>query len=207
MVCFYGLILTLKTVGGRDAADGLIPVYVLLTALYSVSLTCRDGRLLTAALFCAFIGDACINWIHWKPGALIFCLAHLLLIAFYLNIQPIRRQDLLVLLPFVAVGGAYYLAVKDDVPSQALAWLLIAYLILLSMMAWRALCTNNSTVFPLLAIGSLLFYLTDLSVLSDILYEERLFSLLTWTLYPPALFLLSLAGKGRRRFSPGATLT
>lgn len=195
MVALYLTILALKVFAGRDGAGWIIPVYVFAALLYSIYKSVSRTRLISLALFFALLGDIFINCTPWKQGAAVFCLTHACLIICCLRYMPPARRDIVPALPVFCTGLAYYLLVRADLPDKMMHIAFALYLFLISVMLWRALCLRGGMFSMVMGVGALLFFLTDLSVLSDALYAQRALSILTWLLYPPALFLLSMAGK------------
>ena len=197
-VALYPGILVTKAVGLDAVSDILIPVFVFLAfsyTLYQWRSNKQNGLMCLAFLF-ILIGDVSINLLSYKPGAVVFFMTHILLTILFLRLQPFQKSDLRLLPVFLLIALIYFLMVFPDlhfasIPHLVLLIGLVLYLSLLSVMVWRAVCLPKQYI--VLVIGALLFYATDLVVLLNVIYIEKIFKIVTWLLYPPALFLLSFA--------------
>ncbi|ULQ59444.1 lysoplasmalogenase [Brucepastera parasyntrophica] len=199
---FYAVIVAFK-IFSVDAVRYVIPAFVVVVFLYSLTATFRQTWLISLALLFVVIGDVLLNLTPVGDLAIVsFSVTHICLTIFYVRKKPFEKKDMPFLIPFALIAVLYYCVVFNDIPQTVaiLKFVLPVYLCLLALMAWRALCLVLSDVCKLerkkITIGSTLFYATDLLVFLQIIYgHPKMFVVGTWILYPPALVLLSTFGK------------
>jgi uncharacterized membrane protein YhhN len=177
---------------------------VLLTAIASF-VNARDrsfkqgSLMLTIALLVAFLADTTINFIDpipgiaFKPGVVIFLACHICLLIYFLKKKHFEAKELLYIIPLLAISAIFCIVIVPQIGSALLKNGVPFYMLLLTLMLWRAICLYRDKDNLKIIIGSILFFITDISVImiqafgnTDALRIE------TWAAYPPALFLLSL---------------
>jgi hypothetical protein len=196
----YILILISKILGCDSISRIAIPVMVITIFIYAVisnfSIPKAKIFLLLAFGFVC-IGDILINLTtFWKYSVLAFCCTHICLIIYYFLENRFEKQDLINLLIIFIIGLSIFLKINSDITELGLSVLFGVYLSILSTMLWRATCylkSNNSLIRKLLIMsGSLLFYITDICVSANVIYQSKTLIIITWICYPPALVMLSM---------------
>ena len=153
--------------------------------------------LIEAGLFCGMCADVLLGIVFFA-GVGVFALGHVFyLVAFYF-LERLRLRDLVMSLPAAAVsiflvGGTPWIHVEDPVMRA----ILIVYALIISAMLGKAvsnLVSQSDTFRWLLAIGSIMFWFSDLILLMDMFGTS---SRLTWILcsysYWPAQNILAHA--------------
>lgn len=199
-VLLYPPIFAAKYFNVEWAERILVPLFVVLVFAvnaYINPLGVGKNKYLFLAFLFVCVGNILLNLTDLRvPVAISFLLTHLNLILFYSHKQPWQRRDAKYLFPVLLSSAAAFWFVSLRVPSMRESLLLGCYLLMLTVMLWRALCifaTGERSVGRFLVIGgSFLFYLTDILVSANIVYEANSLVALTWICYPPALFMLSL---------------
>ena len=79
------------------------------------------------------------------------------------------------------------------------------YMMILTLMAWRSICTFGEHQSGRIILGSLLFYACDVFILAELTAPNftnppLTLLVLSWLTYLPALFLLSCIGKDIFKF-------
>lgn len=206
----YATILLAKSGGNEDVSRWAIPVFVGMWALDAAWTTRAWSAVArwtwTGAFALVFSGDFLINLTPWgKYSALSFTLAHTLFIWQYLLIRPFRLRQSVWLLPVATVSVAYLVWTVPLIPQTPTAIALCAYLALLSVMLWRAICTTlegglrsrGAWILP----GAALFYAVDLMVCRGAAEDSSRWVVPTWICYPVALGCLGISAwrVGERR--------
>jgi hypothetical protein len=155
----------------------------------------RFFLLMEAGLFCGMCADVLLG-VAFFAGIGVFALGHVLyLVAFY-TLEKFSRQDLWIIAPLAAVSmfvvtGTPWITVADPVLQK----LLLGYAVIISAMLGKAisnLIRHPSPARWLLAIGSVMFWFSDLMLAIDMFGQA---SRLTWILcsytYWPAQNLLA----------------
>ena len=153
--------------------------------------------LIEAGLFCGMCADVLLGIVFFA-GVGVFALGHVFyLVAFYF-LERFRLRDLVMSLPAAAVSiflvvGTPWIHVEDPVMRA----ILIVYALIISAMLGKAvsnLVSQSDTFRWLLAIGSIMFWFSDLILLMDMFGTS---SRLTWILcsysYWPAQNILAHA--------------
>ena len=153
--------------------------------------------LIEAGLFCGMCADVLLGIVFFA-GVGVFALGHVFyLVAFYF-LARFRLRDLVMSLPAAAVSiflvvGTPWIHVEDPVMRA----ILIVYALIISAMLGKAvsnLVSQSDTFRWLLAIGSIMFWFSDLILLMDMFGTS---SRLTWILcsysYWPAQNILAHA--------------
>lgn len=197
---FYVVIFGLRVFEFTEIAKFCIPAFVLIAALYSF-INAKDrslkhgSLLLTFALTFAFCADTVINFISTQIGVVIFCLTHICLISYYLKRKSLEKKEIFFIIPLLLIGAMFYKAIFPHITSALFRYGIPVYVLLLTLMLWRALCLFNDRDGLKVVLGSALFYLTDISVIMMLAYgDSTALTIEAWAMYPPALFLLSLVG-------------
>jgi hypothetical protein len=207
---FYVAIFAAKFLDRNDITKYLIPLFVLFLFIYTfIQRTDKTTWLLTAAMFFVLAGDILLNWAgnFGNNGVFSFMVTHICLAVFFLKKYKFHRSDLILLVPILFFSAAYYLFVYMNSGSTLLHIVLAVYLLILSLMVWRAILAAVRNVMPddtvRIFAGAVMFYFTDLSVFLQIIYTDnpalnKIFVIITWLLYPPALTLIGTIGKSRK---------
>ena len=194
----------------------LVPGYVGITCLYNLlTPSIEKTRFITAALLFAMLAET-INACNLDYGLLFFAVTHTFLTVFHWkktnklarsetsNASRTKRKKLEY--GSLAVVAALYVIITAliliNLHEYTLEYILVVplYLLLLSLMAWRSICTYGETQSGRIIMGSLLFYACDVFILIELTAPDfsnppLLLLILSWVTYLPALFLLSTIGK------------
>lgn len=201
LVCAIGCLVCYDIFGGLWLKGVTSSWFVLLGA---VNLWCarklewkrlRFFLLMEAGLFCGMCADVLLGVVFFA-GIGVFALGHVLyLVAFY-TLEKFSRRDLWIIAPLAAISmfvvvGTPWITVEDPVLQK----LLLGYAVIISAMLGKAisnLIRHPSPARWLLAIGSLMFWFSDLMLAIDMFGQA---SRLTWILcsytYWPAQNLLA----------------
>ena len=155
----------------------------------------RFFLLMEGGLFCGMCADVLLG-VAFFAGIGVFALGHVLyLVAFY-TLEKFSRRDIWIIMPLAAISmfvvvGTPWITVEDPVLQK----LLLGYAVIISAMLGKAisnLIRHPSPARWLLAIGSLMFWFSDLMLAIDMFGQA---SRLTWILcsytYWPAQNLLA----------------
>ena len=155
----------------------------------------RFFLLMEAGLFCGMCADVLLG-VAFFAGIGVFALGHVLyLVAFY-TLEKFSRQDLWIIVPLAVLSmflvvGTPWITVEDPVLKK----LLLGYAVIISAMLGKAisnLIRHPSPARWLLAIGSVMFWFSDLMLAVDMFGQA---SRLTWILcsynYWPAQNILA----------------
>jgi hypothetical protein len=151
--------------------------------------------LMEAGLFCGMCADVLLG-VAFFAGIAVFALGHVLYLVAFCLLEKVSRRDVLLFLPIAAVSvfavvGTPWIRVEDPLLRK----MLIGYAIVISAMLGKAI--SNLVAAPglfrwMLAIGSVLFWFSDLMLAVDMFGQP---SRLTWILcsysYWPAQNLLA----------------
>jgi uncharacterized membrane protein YhhN len=202
----YVIIFALRALDMFDIARFFIPVFVLLTAIASFvnarDRTFKQGSLLlTIALSVAFCADTVINFIDpistFKAGVIIFLACHICLLSYFFKKKSFEVKEILYIIPFLGISAIFCVIIVPNISSTLLTYGVPFYVFLLTLMLWRAICLYKDKDNVKIILGSVLFFITDISVIMMLAYPENAdaqtaLRIETWAVYPPALFLLSL---------------
>ena len=140
----------------------------------------RFFLLMEAGLFCGMCADVLLG-VAFFAGIGVFALGHILYLAAFYSLEKSRMRDLWIILPlslisiFVVVGTPW-ITVEDPILRK----LLLGYAVIISAMLGKAISNLIQSPSPyrwLLAIGSVLFWFSDLMLLIDMFGQS---SRLTW---------------------------
>ncbi|MDR1088232.1 MAG: lysoplasmalogenase family protein [Coriobacteriales bacterium] len=113
-----------------------------------------------------------------------------------------RRLELISAVVMAVLFLVIVVSIELNLHEQNLEYELVVplYMVILSLMAWRSICTFGERQSGRIIAGSLLFYACDVFILAELTAPN--FSnppltllILSWLCYLPALFLLSCIGK------------
>jgi hypothetical protein len=189
----------LRTQGPAWPTQFLIPSFVLIvlsTVLaWGASPFPATSRLTKAAFAFVAAGDVFINLTPWPGGSVpAFIFAHLCLAAAFLRESRFQKKDLPLVLPPVIAAALFARAELPLVMGAARAAVLVTYLVAVSLMLWRALCSLNAgktTKVLVRILGAVLFFATDLFAIATVAQSTRGYIGWIWALYPPALICLA----------------
>lgn len=201
-VCYllYPAIFVAKYFEVAWAEKIFVPFFVILVLAFNVYINpIKKGKnrfLLYAFLFVC-VGDIIINLISFNEWSVLsFVLTHVNLILFFSFKHRWSRADLKYIIPVALLSLGIFLSFRPNIPTSKEAFLFGCYLLVLSTMLWRAtsfLSTRELAITKfLIVVGALLFYLTDVFVSTNVVFDSSILLALTWICYPPALFMLSL---------------
>ena len=201
LVCAIGCLVCYDIFGGLWLKGVTSSWFVLLGAVNLWSARKLEWKrlrfflLMEAGLFCGRCADVLLG-VAFFAGIGMFALGHVLyLVAFY-TLEKFFRRDLWIIVPLAALSmfvvvGTPWITVEDPVLQK----LLLGYAVIISAMLGKAisnLIRHPSPARWLLAIGSLMFWLSDLMLAIDMFGQA---SRLTWILcsynYWPAQNLLA----------------
>jgi hypothetical protein len=178
----------------------LIPAFVLLvfaTVLaWGSSPFAAAARLTKAAFGFVAVGDLFLNLTPWPAGsAPAFIGAHACLAAGFLKEQRFVRKDLPWLAPPAIAAFLFGRAEWPLVSGMGPVVALTLYLVALSAMLWRALCSVRSggegRRIAARISGATLFFATDLFAIATAVHHTRAYIPWIWAIYPPALLCLA----------------
>lgn len=148
------------------------------------------------ALWCAMIADVVLN-LNFYLGVLIFAIAHVFYFISYCNIEKVNRKDLVCGLgifvfallvinftPFLNFGSTFMKSICS------------VYALIISLMVGKAvsnLLREKNTVNITIAIGSVLFFMSDLMLMFDKFGSIPGTSYLCLGIYYPAQFILAFS--------------
>jgi hypothetical protein len=192
----------------------LVPGYVGITCLYNlVAPEIEKTHLITLALLFAMFAEI-VNAIGMDYGLLFFGVTHALLLSFHwkktqylesvctIDISKHKKIEFISLIIFAILYLIIVVVIELNLHEHNIKYELVIplYMLILSMMAWRSVCTYGENQSGRIIIGSILFYLCDVFILGELTAPDfrnppLLLLILSWITYLPALFLLSTIGK------------
>ncbi|MDR2672258.1 MAG: lysoplasmalogenase family protein [Coriobacteriales bacterium] len=198
----------------------LVPGYVGITMLYNfLAKELEKTHLIAAALLFAMIAET-INAMNLDFGLLFFAVTHTLLMVFHwrktirlehaaitqtephLETHRYKRLELMSALVMAALYIIIVVAIEFNLHDTHLEYVLVVplYMLILSLMAWRSICTFGEKQSGRIILGSLLFYACDVFILAELTAPNftnppLTLLVLSWVTYLPALFFLSCIGK------------
>jgi hypothetical protein len=197
----------------------LVPLFAGITCLYSLLIKGYEKTMLIAiALLFAMIAEI-INAANLDFGLLFFAITHTCLTIFHWKKTSKLEHELIVqnnlgrmkkmkILEYVSLAVFAVLFVlitvliEINIHPENLEYQLVVplYLLVLSLMAWRSICTYGERGSLKIILGSVLFYLCDVFILAELAtpnfdFPPLYLIILSWITYVPALFLLSTIGK------------
>lgn len=120
---------------------------------------------LAVGLVFSMAGDILLN-MEFIPGAITFGVGHVCYFLSYCHLLPLRKRDWIPCGVIFAISAAIILLVPMlDFGSTLMTAVCLAYALVISLMTGKAvsnLLRKRGTVTVLLALGSLLFYFSDL---------------------------------------------
>ena len=155
----------------------------------------RFFLLMVAGLICGMCADVLLGMVFFL-GVGVFALGHILYLAAFYSLEKFHLRDLRFTLPLAAVSmfavvGTPWISVTDPFLRN----LLLGYAVIIAAMlgkAWSNLCREPSVYRRILAVGSVLFWFSDLMLAIDMFGQP---SRLVWILcsysYRPAQSMLA----------------
>jgi uncharacterized membrane protein YhhN len=174
-------------------------IVLLARAVFPLRPWSRQRTRLTFALAFCLAGDLLINWTAYGNLCIaFFAITHLNLLWIFARLRRPVVADIPSLLPWCVASLVVFVSVAAALPKPWMAPALVAYLLLLDLMVWRALALLAEPrpaggIF--LALGGVLFFATDHLVVLQILRPAPIWVVATWICYPPALTLLALSSR------------
>ena len=155
------------------------------------------SRRMVWGLGLCFVADIIIN-LEFMSGAVIFALGHVLFLLAYRRLAPMGRQDLKIGQLIFAVSLCVLLGLPVlDFGSGLMKLVCILYALVISLMVGKAVGNHlrlEQRRTLVLAVGSVLFFLSDFMLLLDIFADApRIAIWLCLLFYYPAQCLLAAA--------------
>ena len=177
-----------------------IPLFVSLVFIYNAHsnpFSKRNNAFLFFAFLFVCLGDYIINLTQWGAWFIIpFVLVHVNLILYFSKEKPWTKSDIKFVWPIMLLSALLYFILIPIIADTTRLLVLAIYMALLSTMLWRAICytttKNNDPQKIRIIAGAFLFYVTDLSVASNVVIQSKVLIVVTWICYVPALVMLSL---------------
>lgn len=179
-----------------------IPLLVFILMVNTVLIYLKQDKkkllLIAVAFFFVLAGDTLINLtVYKKLSPLPFAAAHVLFIIYFIKERAFKKTDIYLFIPVISVSALLFYYILQLTCSVEIIIVFIIYLLILSVMVWRGVCYSYSSNYNLkkricIIIGSVLFYATDVLVGLGFLNSQSINVILTWLIYPPALFCLSV---------------
>jgi len=197
----------------------LVPLYVGITFIYNlIAPGIEKTKFISYALLFAMLAET-INAADLDFGLLFFVVTHILLTIFHtkktLDLKRVkvaendiewlqkyqqlqRNSGIVFFILFMVIS--VYIIINLHVHSLEYELVVPIYLFILSIMAWRSICTYGEEQSGRIILGSILFYICDVFILLELTAPNfdnpPLYMLvISWLTYLPALFLLSCIGK------------
>ena len=156
----------------------------------------KFASVMLAGLTLSLIADIVLN-IHFIIGAAIFALAHVAYIAAYCVLSRYKWQDLVsALIIFVPSVLFITLAPIFDFGGAIMEVVCVIYALVLSLMVGKAIfgaIKNFGVVTAIIAAGSVLFFVSDLSLLITRFAHVKVMTIICLATYYPAQFLLAFS--------------
>ena len=155
----------------------------------------KFGIIMVIALFFAMLGDIVLN-LHFMAGAIIFAVGHIFYFIAYCFISKFRWLDLLIAgIIFIPSMLIILLVPIFDFGGVMMQIVCVIYALIISCMLGKAISnllkTRNITNL-IIAIGSFLFFFSDLMLLFDVFANvSEVFGILCLATYYPAQILLA----------------
>jgi hypothetical protein len=132
-------------------------------------------------------------------GLLFFAVTHVCLVTYHFNNSKWRKSDVWSLLVFIGLYVVVVGALEVNLHTTNLEYILVIplYMLILSLMGWRSVCTWGNEGCGRIILGSLLFYLCDVFILAELCFPNftnppLILLILSWVCYIPSLFFLSM---------------
>lgn len=198
VVCYFSILL-LKCYHVENVSRIVIPLFVFMAFAFAFYINFRKVQnhiFLIGAFAFILIGDTLINLTPYgKYSVITFCISHIFFILYFISLKNFETKEILYLIPISLVSLLIFNNIHNNIQSKSLIYIFAVYLMVLSFMLWRAICTIRSSIMvhqkTIIILGAFLFYCTDILVSINVLYHLKAFVILTWIVYPPALYLLS----------------
>jgi uncharacterized membrane protein YhhN len=153
----------------------------------------RYGRWIIVAVMCCFAGDWLLAERGFLPGLIAFLIGHIAFITAFsvrgVSVKALALAGAALTIPACAV----LVWLHSEVPSKHLAPV-VAYLCVISLMAAFAFATSARRTAPLITLGALAFYVSDLFVARTTFIQGGFINaLLGLPLYYASLVLFALS--------------
>lgn len=151
--------------------------------------------LMVWGLFFSMLGDVVIN-LQFMSGAVIFAVGHVCYLLAYCRLAPMEQRDLKIGAAIFAVSALTLLGLPVlDFGGGLMKLVCLLYALVISLMVGKAVGNHvhlREQMTCLLAIGSVLFFLSDLMLLFDVFADApRVTTWLCLLFYYPAQCLLA----------------
>lgn len=168
------------------------------------ALKCGDNKKFSSfmliGLVFAMVGDI-VNYnpadLYFITGTALFALAHVFYIIAYYCMQRFRLTDIIIAVCIFIPSALFIkLAPIFDFGGALMEVVCVIYALILSLMVGKALSNlrSRSAVSIIIAVGSVLFFISDLSLLLNMFGKIRTIPrILCLATYYPAQFLLAFA--------------
>ena len=183
----------------KAVTSSLFVILGVLNAISVIRKTTQNKKfvyLMIAGLFFAFLGDVVLE-IQFCIGAALFAVGHILFFTSYLCLKKFSWKDLIPgVILFVPCLLLIVLAPIFDFGGILLEVVAIVYALIISLMLGKAISNvirKQSALTWLLAIGSFLFFFSDLMLLFSVFGGIRLCGILCLATYYPAEAILAFA--------------
>jgi hypothetical protein len=200
---FYPFLFWFKITNSEDISKIIIPIFVFIMMVNTFVIYLKQVKskylLFVFAFFFVLMGDTLINLtIYEKFSPLPFATAHILFSIYYIKECAFKKPEIYLLIPTIIVSALllrYVFLLTNSIETRVVFTI---YLLILSIMVWRGMSYIFNRNFNLkkricIILGSVLFYTTDVLVGLGFLNNLSIYVILTWLIYPPALFCLSIA--------------
>ena len=150
--------------------------------------------IMTIALIFAMIGDIVLN-IHFISGALIFAIGHIFYFISYIRFIPIKKTDLIVSWIIFLISASVIIFVPLFEFEGIMQYICLFYALIISLMLGKAisnLINEPKKIYLIIAIGSFLFFFSDLMLLFHVFSNvSKVFDDLCLITYYPAQAILA----------------
>lgn len=166
-----------------------------LTALTNLFFANKNGR---ADRFCvimalgsvtAMLGDIVIGF-NFIIGAILFATGHILFTLAYTRLTPLNKRDVIISITVFLLSVVFLLTCPIVVfPSDIMRYIALVYAFIISVMVGKAISNyiaDKSKLSILLALGSILFFLSDMMLVFEIFVGLTWAGKLCMALYVPA---------------------
>ena len=190
-----GLLIKSLTSAGFVVLGVINLIYVLRANTYDR----KFAIIMTIGLFFAMLGDIILE-INFIFGAVLFAIGHIFFFVSFCTLKSFHPKDLIVG-SFIFLGALLLILLLPafDFGSTALKLVCILYALIISVMVSKAimnLIREKNGLNVLIAIGSILFVISDLMLLFNVFADiSSIFGFLCLATYYPAeiLFAISIA--------------
>lgn len=137
----------------------------------------------------AMLGDIIIGF-SFIVGALLFATGHILFSVAYASTTPFNKRDIIIISSVSLISIIFLLTCPIVVfPSEIMKYIALVYALIISIMVGKAISNYiavNSSLNLLIAVGSILFFLSDMMLVFEIFVGLTWAGKLCMALYVPA---------------------